>query len=84
MIADDSALNTELMRKQFKNHGYEDFTFYCQNGLELLNLTKEIVTKDLLRCKYFPVMPISLIIIDINMPVKDGLTAMSEIKEFYA
>lgn len=29
-------------------------------------------------------MPISLIIIDINMPVKDGLTAMQEIKDYYA
>jgi len=44
---------------------------------------KEFVNSALLEAKVFPVKPISIVILDINMPHKNGVEALLEIIEFY-
>ena len=66
LVVDDEALLVKGIRFNLQNDGYEVIT--ASNGAEALDCTKE----------YKP----DLVILDIMMPVMDGLTACAHIREF--
>lgn len=64
MIADDIPDNVTLLSRYMKNEGFECTT--AQNGVEVLQKARSE-------------MP-DLILLDLNMPEKDGLTALKELR----
>ena len=66
LVVDDEALLVKGIRFNLQNDGYDVFT--GTNGLEAVQITKEKQP--------------DLIILDVMMPVMDGLTACAQIREF--
>ena len=66
LVVDDEALLVKGIRFNLKNEGYEVIT--GSNGLEAVSLAQD--------------PDIGLILLDVMMPVMDGLTACSKIREF--
>ena len=56
---------------------------WCENGLVAVEKVRKIVNETLLNSKTFPVLPIAVIILDMNMPKKNGLKALEEIMICY-
>ena len=67
LICDDSILARKQLKDIIVEHGYQDF-LEASNGQEAIDLYKEHKPE--------------LVFVDIVMPVKDGLQAIHEIREF--
>ncbi len=65
LLIEDEALLTRMYSKKLESDGYE--CFIAENGAEGIKLTKE-KKPDIILC-------------DIMMPVKDGITTLQELKE---
>lgn len=71
LIVDDMGFLREHLRKMLGELGYEN-TVTAKDGNEALLLLKRHSRGD---------NPISLVLLDIHMPVKDGLEALKEIRQ---
>lgn len=67
LICDDSILARKQLKDIIVEHGYDDF-LEASNGQEAIDLYKE----------HNP----QLVFVDIVMPIKDGVQAIHEIREF--
>ncbi len=67
LICDDSILARKQLKDIIVEHGYQDF-LEASNGQEAIDLYKEQKPE--------------LVFVDIVMPVKDGVQAIHEIREF--
>ncbi len=68
LIADDEKVSLLLLRSLIKQGFQNSTVLQARNGYEFVELYKQ----------YSP----SIVITDINMPIKDGITAIKEIREF--
>lgn len=68
LVAEDNPFNKMLIEKLLEKFGFEDY-LYAENGVEVLNL---------MRTEH-----VDLILMDIQMPEKDGVTTTREIHELY-
>ncbi|MFT5724341.1 MAG: two-component system sensor histidine kinase/response regulator [Bacteroidia bacterium] len=68
LVAEDNMFNKMLIEKLLNKFGYDDF-LHAENGVEVLSLMEE--------------NPVDIILMDIQMPEKDGLTTTKEIIEIY-
>jgi len=71
MIAEDDSDDRLLLETAFKETGLEIKLIFAQNGVDLLRLLTE---KEEL---YYP----RVILLDLNMPKKDGREALKELKQ---
>ncbi|MBL7691269.1 MAG: response regulator [Flavipsychrobacter sp.] len=74
MIAEDDADDRYLLQAAFEDNGFMDELIFVENGIELLDHLNGAVNGEGLA------MP-DLILLDLNMPKKDGREALREIKE---
>lgn len=68
LVAEDNMFNKMLIEKLLNKFGYEDF-LHAENGVEVLQLMEK--------------NKVDIILMDIQMPEKDGLTTTKEIIEKY-
>ena len=68
LVAEDNMFNKMLIEKLLNKFGYDDF-LHAENGIEVLELMKD--------------NEVDIILMDIQMPEKDGLTTTKEIIEKY-
>jgi len=76
LIAEDDADDRFLLQTVFEEKGYTDKVEFVENGVELIDFLTTILEKrdgD----SHFP----SIILLDLNMPKKDGREALKEIKQ---
>lgn len=72
LITEDDADDRFLLQTAFAERGYPESIHFVENGVELLNyLDKRLDSRK------FP----TLILLDLNMPKKDGREALREIRE---
>lgn len=83
IIADDKYINIELLHMRLQSVGLDQFCVFCQDGQVVVDEIKKIVNEALLKAKYFPVTPIAILILDVNMPIKSGPEALKDILQFY-
>jgi CheY-like chemotaxis protein len=76
LIAEDDADDRFLLQTVFEEKGYEDKLEFVENGVELLEFLDDIHEKRT-NGRYYP----GLILLDLNMPKKDGREALKEIKQ---
>jgi CheY-like chemotaxis protein len=75
LIAEDDADDRFLLQTVFEEKGYTDKIEFVENGVELLDYLHHII--DRADGSYFP----AIILLDLNMPKKDGREALREIKQ---
>lgn len=68
LVAEDNMFNKMFIEKLLSKFGYGDF-LHAENGIEVLTLMEQ--------------NPVDIILMDIQMPEKDGLTTTKEIIEKY-
>ena len=73
LIAEDDADDRFLMQTAFEEKGYNDKLEFVENGLELFSFLNEISANNELLPR--------LILLDLNMPKKDGRQVLREIKQ---
>ncbi len=76
LIAEDDADDRFLLETAFKECGFQDRLIFVENGVELIQYLSGVECKTDLDKK----LP-GFILLDLNMPKKDGREALKEIKE---
>lgn len=75
LIAEDDADDRFLLQSAFEENGFNDSLHFVENGVDLL----EYLNK-LLAASEQPTLP-NFILLDLNMPKKDGREVLKEIKQ---
>jgi CheY-like chemotaxis protein len=73
LIAEDDADDRFLFKTAFEEKGYEDQIEFVENGIELWKFLEDIEQNE----RNYP----SFILLDLNMPKKDGREVLREIKQ---
>jgi len=76
LIAEDDADDRFLFKTAFEEKGYKDQIEFVENGIELWKFLTDISEKNP-RERVYP----SFILLDLNMPKKDGREVLKEIKQ---
>jgi CheY-like chemotaxis protein len=76
LIAEDDADDRFLFKTAFEEKGYKDQIEFVENGIELWRFLQEIEKRTPDK-RIFP----SFILLDLNMPKKDGREVLREIKQ---
>lgn len=76
LIAEDDADDRFLLETAFSDAGFTDQLIFVENGIELITRLDQVKGRNGVDRK-FPVF----ILLDLNMPKKDGREALKEIKE---
>jgi CheY-like chemotaxis protein len=71
LVAEDDADDRYLMQTAFDEKGYKDKVEFVENGIELINYLESIGNAE------YP----GFILLDLNMPKKDGRETLREIKQ---
>jgi len=77
LIAEDDADDRYLLQTAFSEIGYPEQIDFVENGVELINYLQEIYSTDNMEMKALP----GFILLDLNMPKKDGREVLKEIKQ---
>ena len=87
IVADDQFVVRQMFQAFFDEIVLSDRILFCKNGQEVVELVKgflkQLTTSDPTLDTQTKVRPVSLILMDINMPFKSGLEAKKEVCELY-
>jgi len=75
LIAEDDADDRFLLKTAFEESGYKNTLKFVENGVELIKHLKEVTQRK--NNDEYP----GFILLDLNMPKKDGREVLKEIKE---
>jgi CheY-like chemotaxis protein len=75
LISDDSKYTRKIIEDRLKEKKYSDNVLSFENGLELISAYSKLLKEK---------QPVDIAIIDLNMPVMDGLTAARTIRSLEA
>jgi CheY-like chemotaxis protein len=73
LIAEDDADDRFLLKAAFEENGFKDNLHFVENGVEVLEYLGSIKSND-------PAQLPRLILLDLNMPKKDGREVLKELK----
>mgnify|MGYP000881255366 CR=1 FL=1 len=77
LIAEDDADDRYLIRTAFTEKGYSEKVEFVENGVELLHYLSQKLEEEDAEEKQFP----CVILLDLNMPKKDGREVLKELKQ---
>jgi CheY-like chemotaxis protein len=77
LIAEDDADDRFLLKTAFEENGHDDKIEFVENGVELLTYLKKIESNGHTLDDGYP----GFIMLDLNMPKKDGREVLQEIKK---
>ena len=81
LIAEDDADDRYLLQTAFEENGFKDQLRFVENGVEVLDYLQEQAGKlDRDDADDHPLLP-RFILLDLNMPKKDGREVLREIKQ---
>lgn len=75
LVAEDDADDRFLLKTMFQENGFNETLYFVEDGIELLEYLQKAESDN----KSNPVP--RLILLDLNMPRKDGRQVLSELKE---
>lgn len=76
LIAEDDADDRFLLKAAFQENGFSDRLHFVDNGVELMDFLRSITDESNTAAR-FP----KFILLDLNMPKKDGREVLREIKQ---
>lgn len=76
LIAEDDADDRFLLQAAFEENGFDDQLQFVENGLEVVQYLKDCLSLPLSESR-FP----RFVLLDLNMPKKDGREVLREIKQ---
>ena len=82
VVADDQLINIEVLRQHIDELGMSDTCDYCINGQQTIDTVKSLVNSAIenrIITALF-IQPVDLLLLDFQMPQKNGLQVVSEIK----
>lgn len=77
LIAEDDADDRYLLQTAFSEAGYFEKIDFVENGVELLNYLQHLYAEEDITVRTLP----GFILLDLNMPKKDGREVLKEIKQ---
>ena len=87
MIADDQFVVRQVIWMYLENLGLGDEVISCSDGEEVVlyfrNFLDKIGKEVSLKNDHICVQPVSLLMMDINMPIKTGLEAKDEVCQLF-
>ena len=87
IVADDQFVVRQILQFYFNEVGLSDRILFCKNGEEVVEIVSGLLGKlkvsDIQPGTQLKARPVSLILMDINMPFKSGLEAKKEVCELY-
>ena len=75
LIAEDDADDRYLLQSAFQENGFKDVLCFVENGVELIDYLQNSINKET------EVKMPRFILLDLNMPKKDGREVLKEIKQ---
>ena len=79
MVAEDHLVNLQILKKQLDYPELLDKCSFHTNGQDAIDRISAILNDD----KSSHAQPISLVILDFQMPLKTGIQVMKEVREMY-
>ena len=83
IVADDQVINLESLKMSIEEIAMTDLSEFYINGQQVIDRVKQLVYDRLHTAKSFPIRPAHALILDFQMPHKNGLEVVKELKEFY-
>ena len=83
IVADDQVINLETLKMSIQEIALMDLSEFYINGQQVVDRVKQLVNDQLLSAKSFPIRPAHALILDFQMPQKNGIEVVKEVKEFY-
>jgi CheY-like chemotaxis protein len=77
LIAEDDADDRYLLQTAFTETGYPEQIDFVENGIEVFSYLDKIYTGDSMEMRALP----GFILLDLNMPKKDGREVLKELKQ---
>ena len=84
IVAEDQKINLEALQMNINNLGIDSKIEYCIDGRETLQVALEILEEALSAPPSGRVRPISLMLLDLQMPFKTGIEVVKEMRKFYS
>lgn len=79
LIAEDSEIKKKELERQLKIHGVLDQTIFCKDGQGLIDKVKMLILAETLHQNDASSMPISLLLLNLQMPRKNGFEVIKEV-----
>lgn len=73
IVADDQALNIETISRLLEKHDVLEYTSFATNGQEAIDCAKAVIQKAIKGRFAGRVKPISMMLLDLQMPIKNGI-----------
>jgi CheY-like chemotaxis protein len=79
-VADDQAINLEQIKICLEKLCPQEIFEYFYEGQSVIDRVKTIVEAAIWEASNFPLQPLRALIVDFNMPIKDGIEVINEVK----
>ncbi len=73
IVADDQALNIETISRLLEKYDVLEYTSFATNGQEAIDCAKAVIQKAIKGRFAGRVKPISMMLLDLQMPIKNGI-----------
>jgi CheY-like chemotaxis protein len=85
VAADDQLINIEVLKSNIEELGLASTCDFCINGQDTIDTVKRIVDEGLASrdALVTSISPVDFLLLDFQMPRKNGIEVVKEIKEFY-
>ena len=86
MVADDQYVNTQSMRFALTDLGVADRAVFFSNGQQLVEYAQHLLDESLSQQHsepHNPIQPISLVLLDVNMPILSGMETLVKLTEMF-
>ena len=72
-MAEDDAMMQENLKYSFEKKDMLDITEFYADGEMAIDRVKKLTLETLQKAKYFPICPVRILLLDFQMPRKNGL-----------
>lgn len=85
MAADDQLINLEVLKRQLTDLGLHEKCTYCIDGQQIIEKSKGVLEEAIAVAQTGQkVKPIDFMLLDFQMPKKNGIQVVMEVRDFYA
>ncbi len=84
IAADDQLINLEVLKSKLTEIGVQEKVTYCVNGQDTIDQAKRIIQASVSKAQMgTTIKPINFLLLDFQMPQKNGVQVLKEIRTFY-